>query len=142
MDKGPEPGTKPVVVDHRAPSRTGIGIVLLVIGALFFMDRLGWDLGWRWHPTFARMWPVLLIVLALSQLLSSDRDRVVTDRLGQVVRTRRGRSFAGFWWLAVGVIMLLDQNGWLTLQQSWPLFIIACGVSILLGQRRSTREGN
>ncbi len=66
---------------------------------------------------------------------------VVIDKTGQTARTRRGRSFAGFWWLAVGVIMLLDQNNWLSIDRSWPLFIIAGGLSMLLTQRSRTREG-
>ncbi len=135
MDTGREAENAPLVGDHRQSSRMGIGIALIVLGALFFMDRLGWDLGWRWHPSFARMWPVLLIVAGLAQLASSVGETVVTDKLGHEVRTRRGRSFPGFWWLAVGVIMLLDQNRWLTLDRSWPLFIIAGGLSLLLTRR-------
>jgi len=141
MNDIPEPGKVSVVVDRRSPSRAWAGVVLILVGALFFIDRLGWDMGWAWRPTFARMWPVLLIVAGLSQLFSSGSDTLVRDRLGQQVRTYRGRSFAGFWWLAVGVIMLLDQNGWLTLDRSWPLFIVAGGLSLLLRQRGEIRRG-
>jgi hypothetical protein len=135
METGREAENAPLGRDHRQSSRMAIGGALIVLGALFFMDRLGWDLGWRWHPTFARMWPVLLIVAGLVQLVSVERDTVVIDKAGQSARTRRGRPFAGFWWLAVGVIMLLDQNRWLTLDRSWPLFIIAGGLSMLLTRR-------
>jgi len=141
MDTDREAENAPLVRDHRQSSRVGIGIALIALGALFFMDRLGWDLGWRWHPSFARMWPVLLIVAGLAQLASSVGDTVVTDKPGHEVRTRRGRSFPGFWWLAVGVIMLLDQNRWLTLDRSWPLFIIAGGLAMLLTRRGQTCGG-
>lgn len=139
MDTGRETENTPLVKDHRQFSRVAVGIALIVLGALFFMDRLGWDLGWQWHPTFARMWPVLLIVAGLVQLASSGGDTVVIDKAGQAARTRRGRSFPGFWWVSVGVIMLLDQNRWLTLDRSWPLFIIAGGLSLLLTRRGHTR---
>ncbi|HEY6357497.1 MAG TPA: DUF5668 domain-containing protein [Vicinamibacterales bacterium] len=141
MDTSQESEHAPLARDPSQASRVGIGIALIALGALFFMDRLGWDLGWRWHPTFARMWPVLLIVAGLVQLTSSGRDSAVVNRTGQAVRTRRGRSFPGFWWLAVGVIMLLDQNHWLTLDRSWPLFIVVGGLSMLLTHRGQTREG-
>jgi hypothetical protein len=141
MTNGLEPDKASLVVDHRAHSRVWAGVVLILVGALFFVDRLGWDMGWAWRPTFARMWPVLLIIAGLSQLFSSGSDRLVTDRLGQEVRIHRGRSFAGFWWLVVGVIMLLDQNRWVTLDQSWPLFVVAGGLSMLLRPRGRTRGG-
>src|SRR6202050_4385786 len=155
MDTGREAENAPLVGDHRQSSRVGIGIALIVLGALFFMDRLGGEPGRGGEPLFprggARGWgctrrsrgcvPVLLIVAGLAQLASSVGDTVVTDKLGHEVRTRRGRSFPGFWWLAVGVIMLLDQNRWLTLDRSWPLFIIAGGLSMLLTRRGQTRGG-
>lgn len=143
MNNTPDPAKASVVVVHRNhDSRVWAGVVLILVGALFFVDRLGWDLGWAWRPTFGRMWPVLLIVAGLAQLASAGRDTVVTDKLGQEVRTYRGRSFPGLWWLFIGVIMLLDQNGWLRLDQSWPLFIVAGGLSMLLNQRRHIRRGN
>jgi hypothetical protein len=141
MNDGVEPRRISVVIDRRASSGVWTGIVLITVGALFFIDRLGWDWPWGWHPTFARMWPVLLIVAGLAQLASSGRDTVVTDSVGQEVRTYRGRSFPGLWWVFVGVIMLLNQNDWLTLDRSWPLFIVAGGLSILLRPRAQIRGG-
>jgi drug/metabolite transporter (DMT)-like permease len=143
MNNAPDPAQASVVVVHRRhDSRGWVGVVLVLVGALFFVDRLGWDMGWTWRPTFGRMWPVLLIVAGLAQLASAGRDRIVTDKLGQDVRKDRGRSFPGLWWLFIGVIMLLDQNRWLRLDQSWPLFIVAGGLSILLSQRRHIPRGN
>lgn len=142
MNDVPELGKVSVVIDRRAPSRAWAGVVLILVGAMFFIDRLGWDLGWTWRPTVARMWPVLLIVAGLSQLFSAGHDTVVRDRLGQEVRIYRSRLVAGFWWLVAGGIMLLDQNRWLTLDRSWPLFVVAGGLSILLRQRGGIRRGN
>jgi len=141
MDSDLDPTKTPVVVDHRASSPVVTGIVLIVFGALFFMDRLGWDMGWGWHPTLARMWPILLIALGLSQLLSSGRAVIEMDGLGRRGRRIRSGSNAGFWLLVVGVIMLLDQNRWLTLDRSWPLFVVAGGLSMLLRSRGQIRGG-
>jgi len=141
MDNDRDSAKTEVVIDHRTSSSVLTGIVLIVLGALFFIDRLGWDLGWGWHPTLARMWPILLIAAGLSQLLSPGRAVHVTDRPGRTGRTYRSRSSAGFWALVVGVIMLLDQNRWLTLDRSWPLFVVAGGLSMLLRPRDQIRGG-
>jgi hypothetical protein len=141
MNNDLDPAKAQLVVNHRSSSAALMGIVLIVLGALFFMDRLGWDLGWRWHPTFARMWPILLIVAGLVQLTSAGRDTVVTATAGQERRSRRGRSFPGLWWLFIGMIMLLDQNRWFTLDRSWPLFIVAGGLIILLRPRGQICRG-
>jgi drug/metabolite transporter (DMT)-like permease len=141
MNNAPDPAQASVVVQRNHDSRVWAGVVLILVGALFFIDRLGWDMGWAWRPTFGRMWPVLLIVAGLAQLASLGRDTIVTDKLGHEVRTYRGRSFPGLWWLFIGVIMLLDQNRWLTLDQSWPLFVVAGGLSMLLRPRGRTRGG-
>jgi hypothetical protein len=80
-----------------------------------------------------------LIVLGLAQMFgSSDRRREGDDRWNE--RVRRGRWVGGTWWLFVGVVMLMHQNHWLRLTQSWPLFIIAGGVSILFGGGRGPRR--
>lgn len=136
----PPPGTTPTttsadIVEDHSRSRATIGIILLVLGGLFFLDRLGFEWRWHWHPTFDRLWPVLLIVAGLTRVLDGPRTRTVTITKADGTRTsyQRDRSSGGLWLLILGVIFLCHQNGWLTLDQSWPLFIIAAGVSILLG---------
>jgi hypothetical protein len=37
----------------------------------------------------------------------------------------------------VGVIFLLDQNGVFRIQDSWPLFVVAAGLAMIFGRRRS-----
>ena len=97
MTNGLEPDKASLVVDHRAHSRVWAGVVLILVGALFFIDRLGWDMGWAWRPTFARMWPVLLIVAGLSPRPPSNLRRFrarrldgngwrIPDRSGQIAR--------------------------------------------------------
>jgi hypothetical protein len=138
MDNGLSPGTPSTGPTRSFLSRIGVGLMLIVVGGLFFLDRLGYDWGWGWHPTFARMWPVLLIILGLLRLFSPAspaRTITVTKADGTETRIERGRrSSGGEWLLVVGVLMLLHENRWLTLEQSWPLFIVAGGLSLLMGR--------
>lgn len=141
MDNGVVPDPATVVADGRTVSRIGTGIVLIVVGGLFFLDRLGYDWGWGWHPTFARMWPVLLIIVGLLKLFSpraTTRTVTVTGPDGTQTRVERARrSGGGEALLIVGVLLLLHQNRWLLLDKSWPLFIVFGGLSLLFG--RGTR---
>ena len=144
----PPPGTTPTtatttteIVDDRSGSRYAVGIMLLAIGALFFLDRLGFEWRWHWHPTFERMWPVLLIVGGLTRFMSGSRTRTVTitNADGTRVVHQHDRMGGGAWMIIIGVMFLLNQNDWLTFDQSWPLFIMAGGVAVLMGSGRRRR---
>jgi hypothetical protein len=138
MDNGLNPDPPPSGGQRRFLSRIGTGVILIVVGGLFFLDRLGYDWGWDWHPTIARMWPVILIVMGLLRLFSGAspaRTITVTRADGTETRVERGsRSSGGEWLLVVGVLMLLHENRWLMLEQSWPLFIVAAGILLLMGR--------
>jgi hypothetical protein len=138
MDNGVTPDAPAASGQGRFLSRIGMGIVLIVVGGLFFLDRLGYDWGWGWHPTIARMWPVLLIVMGLLRLFSPGspaKTTTVSRPDGTETRVERGsRSAGGEWLLVVGVLMLLHENRWLMLEQSWPLFIVAAGLLLLMGR--------
>lgn len=141
----PPPGTPGTttteVMEDRSGSRYAVGIMLLALGALFFLDRLGFEWGWHWHPTFDRMWPVLLIVAGLTRFMHGSRSKTVTitSLNGTRVVHQYDRMGGGFWMIMIGVICLLNQNDWLSFDQSWPLFIMAGGVAILLGRGSSRR---
>src|SRR6185312_14886545 len=77
----------------------------------------------------------------LSRFLDGSRTRTVTITKSDGTRVvhQRDRSAGGVWMLIIGVMFLLHQNGWLTLDQSWPLFIMAGGAAILLGRGSSRR---
>ncbi len=113
------------------------GLLFIAVGVLFFIDRQGWM--WGWDLSFSKLWPVLLIVLGVGQMLgASDESRADSD--GRTERIRRGRRVSGLWWLFVGVIMLMHQNHWMSIHQSWPLFIIAGGISTLFGRDAGRRR--
>ena len=99
-----------------------MGVLFIAIGLILLAQQLrlgGLDLG--------RLWPVVLIVIAAGQLSTPVEN-------GQ---PRRGLGL-----LMVGTIMLLHTTRILTLGDSWPLFIVAYGVSTMFGGRsKSPRCG-
>jgi hypothetical protein len=140
-----------VVKADKKSSHVMTGVFLIVLGCLFMVDRMGWQ--WGWHLSFSRLWPILLIVAGIGTALT-DKDAVITtiyDAEGRPqteVRPRSRRRYGdGFFLVLVGVLMLLHVNHQLYLSQSWPLFIVAGGLSMIFGRRgprgarRLRREG-
>lgn len=106
-------------MDRHSRSQVLSGVLLIVLGLVFLGDRLdvlpALDMG--------RLWPLILIVLGVGHLVFPRED---------------GRRSGG-WFVFVGVLFLLHNYRVLTLHQSWPLFIVAGGLSILFGRSRETR---
>jgi hypothetical protein len=105
-------------MEPKQASQVTTGILLVALGLIFLAERLSLA---PWLD-FHRLWPVVLIVLGVGKLLEPRRD---------------GRRGGGAWLVFLGGLFLLHTYDIMTLSQSWPLFIVAGGVSILLGRRRS-----
>jgi len=75
---------------------------------------------------FSRLWPLILIVLGVGRFVSTTED---------------GKHRGGLWLIFLGVLFLLHTYGVFTIQESWPLFIVAGGVSILLSRRHTPVPG-
>jgi len=92
------------------------GIVLIAIGALLALERLGVveiDALWRY-------WPMIMICLGLAQMIRPKRS------------ADRG---AGVWLLLIGLWLqanMISLFG-LTFSNSWPLLLVAVGLSMVLG---------
>jgi hypothetical protein len=120
------------------------GVILIVLGLIFLVDRMGWQCGW--HLSFARLWPILLIVAGLGTALTRQDTEVTVSRDGdgakhiEVRPTGRRRYGDGVFLMLVGVLLLLHVNHWLFLSQSWPLFVVAAGLSMIFGRRRRSRR--
>jgi len=103
-------------MDKEQKSQLSLGLVLIVVGLVFLAKQLhlisGLDVG--------RLWPLVLIVIGLARLGTPDEQG------------RRGRQ--GHMLLMVGSIFLLDTFRVLRLGDSWPLFIVAAGVTMLLSR--------
>ena len=101
----------PVVSNERSTGRIIVGALLVAAGAALLVERLG-----AMPPMWRNgIWPVLLIGYGLARLLQPR------------ARGREGLFFvfAGAWWLA-------GMSGWISLERTWPLLIVAFGVSVML----------
>jgi hypothetical protein len=146
----PPPPDGSVYKDKRS-SHVLTGVFLIALGCIFLVDRMGWQ--WGWHLSFGRLWPLLLVVAGIGTALTS-RDADVTvirdaeGRLQTEVQSRGRRRYSdGFFLVLVGVLMLLQVNHVLYLSQTWPLFVVVAGLSMIFGRGRrrhgwrSRREG-
>ncbi len=102
--------------EHRSQGRIFWGLLLVVLGVLFLLDRAGTlDFG----DLVARFWPVIFILIGVSILLSNNFRN----------------AGSGIFFILFGTFFLLlrlrifDQAVWRYL---WPLAIIAVGLWILL----------
>lgn len=103
-------------MDSKQASQVTTGMIVLAIGLMLLASQL--DVGWAWD--FGRLWPVVFLVLGAGRFLSSDGE---------------GRG-SGAWFLFLGAIFLLHTFRVLPLGQSWPLFVVAAGVSMIFGRAR------
>ena len=101
---------------HSHQGRIFWGLILVVIGGLFLLDRLG---GFDFGYLISTYWPVIIMILGLSILIGN----------------RFRRPFGGLFIIALGGFFLLRQldllgdNAW---DYVWPALIILVGLSLLL----------
>src|SRR5436190_3471473 len=99
----------PSASSDQSTVRVTLGALLVAAGAALLLERLGaMPLEWR-----DRIWPLLLIGYGLARLLQPRSQ----GRVGLFF------VLSGSWWLA-GV------SGWLSLERTWPLLVVAIGVSM------------
>lgn len=101
----------------RPAGRVAVGLALIAAGVLFLLDNanLVYD---AWHD----YWPVLLIVIGLAHWVSPER------------------RYGGTWLIFIGAVMLMHSLDVFRLSDSWPLFIVAGGLSaIWTGLRGESR---
>ena len=110
----------------------GAGIVLITIGLIFLADRQG-------YGGFGSLWPLILIAMGASKFFSPSDD--MSSRPERRC-SRRDTRYGGVWLILVGVIFLLHQNHIWRINQTWPLFIVAGGVGIILSGILNRRDPN
>ncbi len=108
-----------MAADHR--SQLGTGLALMTVGLLLFASRQ--HLIGPLH--LSRLWPVILIVLGFGRFMAKTED---------------GKHRGGLWLIMIGGIFLLNNYHVLMLDQSWPLFIVALGLSLMFGRRNHGPE--
>lgn len=110
-------------------SGIGTGVILILVGILFMADRQG-------YASFSQLWPLILIGLGVTTMAFPKDETiqvgVVAGRRG-ARRRYRSRTSGGLWMILVGVLLLANQNHWMSFRDSWPLFIVAGGLSLIVG---------
>jgi hypothetical protein len=89
-----------------------LGGTIMVVGLFFLMDRL--DL--IRPDTLTLYWPGLLVVFGLTQIVRPSR---------------LGSEVTGMWIALVGGLLLLDRVGIAPMEESWPVFVIVAGLTVV-----------
>ena len=87
------------------------GLMLVVLGLLMLSNELHLE----WIGGARRMWPIVLVVMGVGSLLRAREN---------------GEYGYGVWFLFLSGIFFMHTFGVLSLRASWPLFIVAFGVSL------------
>lgn len=103
------------VNQHRG-SQITTGLIVTAVGVILLAGQL--DVGLSWD--IGRLWPAVFILIAVGKLASGEARNV-----GGAV-----------WFLFLGGIFLLHTFRVLRLSESWPLFVVAGGVSMMFPRHR------
>jgi hypothetical protein len=103
-------------VDRSQKAHITAGSFLIMLGLLFLGKKLGLIHG----LDLSRLWPVILLIIGFGKFFGPREDN---------------ESRGGLWLMFLGSLFLAHTFRLMTLDRSWPLFIVAGGVSILLGSR-------
>ncbi|MGE0455090.1 MAG: DUF5668 domain-containing protein [Vicinamibacteria bacterium] len=115
-----DPGRRDGCSEQRRVSRLIWGLALVLLGAGMTLDRLGL---FEMRP-YRRYWPLVLVALGLGRLLTpSDGGRA-----------------GGVWLLTAGLLLLGDTLQLLSIRDSWPLFFVVLGASMMLEPGRRSRR--
>ena len=96
-----------------------IGATLVLTGLAIVLDRAG---VFHWREMWT-LWPLILGGIGLARLLQSAP----------------GEPKQGLLFLAAAVWLFLADGGWVSLEDSWPIVIIAFGLIVALNGGRQRR---
>jgi hypothetical protein len=105
-------------VRQRQTSGLTFGIILVLVG----LGLLAREFHMDWSVDFGRLWPVVFFAIAAGHLANTER------------RLHLARAT---WFIFLGTIFLLHTFHVASLRATWPLFIVAGGVSLLMEQLAS-----
>ncbi|RJG11785.1 LiaF transmembrane domain-containing protein [Massilia cavernae] len=91
------------------------GLVLIAIGLAFFLDLVDmFDIATMWH-----YWPLVLVVIGINKMIGYPTAKDFSSGLWLV--------FVGLWLFAT-----FEHMFGLTFRNSWPILIIAWGVTLVI----------
>ncbi len=90
--------------------RAILGVILVIIGAVFLIDNLGYDIDLPWYVF---RWPAVFIIIGIVNILS-------------------GNLRPAFIFFGLGVLFYLDVFGILPIWDFWPLILIIIGALFIL----------
>ena len=93
------------------------GATIMLFGVTLLLDQTGVIDG----PDYAIFWPLVVITIGVVKLSQRRSD---------------GRRHGG-WWVFFGSWMLLTQLHVIWLRESWPLFLVALGISMVWKDMRT-----
>ncbi|MEO8484565.1 MAG: hypothetical protein ABI634_20345 [Acidobacteriota bacterium] len=92
------------------------GLTFVIVGALLASQQI---LPWR-ALEFGQIWPIIVIAFGVHKAWTG-------------ISRRDGTAGWGISLMLNGTILLMHTEGVLPMSRSWPLFIVAHGVGMLLG---------
>ena len=95
------------------PARLAVGLIIMALGVALILDRAGVIDAFGRSP-----WPVAIICVGLVKLAN---------------RPEHGPRQGG-WWVFIGVWLLLNEMRVWRFRDSWPLFLVAIGTSLVWNQ--------
>lgn len=98
-------------MEPRQASQVTKGLVIIAIGLILFAGQT--ELG---SIHLGRFWPVVFIILGVGKILAG------------------GRPAKALWMFFLGGIFFMHTYHVLSLRDSWPLFIVAGGLSFMFGR--------
>ena len=108
-------------MDRTQMSQVTAGVLLIGLGLVFLGQRLELISG----VDLARLWPLILIFIGAGKFFGPREE---------------SKPRAGVWLMFLGGLFLAHTFRIMTLDRSWPLFIVAGGLSILLGSRAKASD--
>ena len=97
-------------------------LILISAGVVFLLQNLGLLAGNVWNMLF-RLWPLLVILLGLNDLI---RNRGI---VGPTISIGIGSVFL------LSNLNILNWDTWMTIMRLWPILIIAIGLEIFIGRK-------
>lgn len=96
------------------------GVLLIGVGLIFLASNL------EMVPevNIARMWPLILVVVGIGKIVAPGDE---------------GR-WSGLTLILIACIFLAHNYRVLSLHDSWPLFIVVAGLSVLFGAAKTKKE--